>query len=98
MIENRWFTKEGKKKRVGVEFQPFADFAYHVKGPMLEGKVANVAIEAAARYNLQIPDAQVFAIYFIGIYDNGKVHGAFTLENYVFGRKVGAQIAAREGK
>lgn len=96
MIENRWYTPKGKKKRIPSELEPFADFAHEVRQQLIDGKVAGVAVMAAARFVLPIPDAQVFTTYFFGIYDNGREHMAFTLENYVHGRRVAMGIVGRK--
>lgn len=92
MPDNRWFTKEGKRKRVPVKLEPLQPFAKQCKTYLLQFSqsssiaMPNLVREAHRTFELgSITDSLNFVIAFVGMYNNVDFHGAFTMERFEHG-------------
>lgn len=87
---NRWYTANGRKKRISSDLKKFQPFIEEYK---TTANVIHLTKHVRETYNLGLADAVNLLVYLIGVYNNAtKVH-IFSIEHYLLGKKVAATIS-----
>lgn len=94
-LENRWFTKTGKAKRVPKDFEQFKAEAQQLKNLMENGETIKLIKHFMESRRLGLYDASCVMVAFVGCYSNATQHGfvhtngpIFSYEKY----KTGCQM------
>jgi hypothetical protein len=90
MRENRWFTKQGRAKRVSAEVIPFKYFMHKRKSLILENRSIQLIRDIRIEYNLTLVDAVNLYVFLNGLYNNPD--SLFTNERFSAGKVVASQI------
>lgn len=94
-LENRWFTKTGKTKRVPKDFEQFKSEALQLKDLMENREIIQLVKHFKESRNLGLYEAICVMVAFVGCYSNAVQYGfshtngpLFSSEKY----KEGCQI------
>lgn len=85
MIDNRWYTRAGKRKRISAEFEKLRPFAEEVKPHLIAGDPREVCAIAAKKFRLGLADRWHFTVAFFGLFGQVGIphpHWAFSQENF----------------
>jgi len=93
-MTNRWFTNNGRAKRIAKEFEQFRVFATCNKS-LLVPELRLLELIKNVRNSwpqLGLAEATNLTVYIVGIYDNDKVSMLFREERYLLGALVAKEI------
>ena len=76
ILENRWFTKTGKAKRIGKELEPYRQWANDAKRYFMNREVLLLVSSVRVTWpQLSLADATNLMVYLVGCYSNAAAYG-----------------------